>query len=116
MEINRAKAEVENCLKIVNVTQEDVQKQVTEVETVKSEIESVKTTYAEKLRDDRSNARNEASSSDSATAGSGGAWQPASRGRRQQTRAQQNRGNTPISIGSKPGVHIMALDQKVQVV
>ena len=93
MEINRAKAEVENCLKIVNDTQEDVQKQVTEVETVKSEIESVKTTYAEKLKDDRSNARNEASSSDSATAGSGGAWQPASRGRRQQTRPQQNNGN-----------------------
>ena len=64
---------------------EDVKKQETEVKEVKSEIESVKLTYAEKLKDDRSNARNEASRDD--TAGSGD-WQPASRGRRQQTRPQ----------------------------
>ena len=48
---------------------EDVKKQETEVKEVKSEIESVKLMYAEKLKDDRSNARNEASSDDTAESG-----------------------------------------------
>ena len=91
--IDKAKAELENCLKMVSDTQDDVQKHVTEVETVKSEIESVKLSYADKLKESRSNARNEASGSSSgATTGSNASYSGARAGG-QQHRPQHNRGD-----------------------
>ena len=97
-EIIKAKTEVESCMKIVNDTIVDVKKQETDVETVKSELESVKISYAQKAAtNNRSHAQNAVQSDVSTELPSGnGEWTTVSRGRRQQNNTQQQqqqRGN-----------------------
>ena len=68
---------------------------------MKSEIESVKITYADKLNENRSNARNVGSSDSGTTTGSN-AWQTASRGR------NSRRSYYGTSTGSQGGISMGA--------
>ena len=77
-EIIKAKNEVETCLKIVNDTAEVVKKQETNVETVKSELQAVKETYAQKANQGRSNAQTVVPEPSSGS----GDWRQVSRRRR----------------------------------
>lgn len=92
-DIIKAKNDVESCLKIVSDTMEDVKKHETNVETVKSELESVKLTYAEKAQQNRSHAQN-VIGDEVSTGSSASDWQTVSRGSGKQSGSQQNRNNS----------------------
>ena len=88
-----AQTEVQSCMKIVNDTMVDVKKQETNVENVKSELESVKLSYAQKAASGgRSLARNAVQDevSRELPAGNTGDWITVSRGRGQHSRGHQN--------------------------
>ena len=92
-EIILAKTEVQNCLKIVNDTIVDVKKQETNVENVKSELESVKISYAQKAASNgRSLAQNVVQDevSGELPVGNSDEWITVSRGRGQHSRGHQN--------------------------
>ena len=104
--VEEAKSEVENVLKIVNDTREDVKKQETE-------LQSAKLSWAERTKQGRSNARNVAP--DQLPSGSADDWHPAGQRRRQQAGPQQQGGNSsnrrPIygsSVGNGSGVSMGA--------
>ena len=100
-EIDLAKTDVQSCMKIVNDTIVDVRKQETNVETVKSELESVKISYAQKAASgSRSLAQNvvQGEVPSELPTGNTGEWITVGRG--QQSRGHQNNGHQQQQRGN----------------